>query len=168
MKTKTDDPIPKLTFKQVQGDDKQAGVSPAVWDTEKEVQKKYYTSHANQGDTALLVIGFEDGDGDLFRDKASEANLIMTVYTYDAIRKAFVIDSVKITNTEKGPSTGFTVVQPAGGYYKGKSVQGEIGLPLADFRSSGAVTILKFEVFMIDMKNHKTNVVTSPVYTLAP
>ena len=160
VKPKTTDPIPKLTFKQMQGDAVEAGSeSAAVWPTNKPVSKKLYTSHINNSDTALLVIGFTDGDGDLFRDSKNDgANLVYTTYAYDAATQEFKI------NGNPNPAT---VVQPAEGYYKGKSIQGEIGIPLPDFRLNN-VKIIKLEVFMIDVQNHKTNVVSSPVYTLAP
>lgn len=121
VKPKTTDPVPVISFKQVQGDANEVGGANVVWSTNKTVSKKQYTSKATQSDTALLVIGFEDGDGDLFRDSRSDnANLVYTVYAYDAATQQFTV------NGNPNPAT---VVQPADGYYKGKSVQGEIGLP---------------------------------------
>lgn len=143
----------------MQGDANEAGASNVVWSSDKVVSKKQYTSRATQSDTALMVIGFEDGDGDLFRDsQANGANLVYTIYSYDTATQQFTI------NGNPNPAT---VVQPANGYYKEKSVQGEIGLPLRGFRLNN-VSIIKFEVFMVDMAKNKSNVVTSPVYTLAP
>lgn len=153
----------------MQGDETEAGSSDVVWPTDKSVQKKLYTSHITNSDTALMVIEYEDGDGDLFRDQGTDgANLFLTTYVYNSNTNQFVIDSLPLVGALKTRYSTYTVLQPANGYYKGKSVQGEIGIPLHQFRTNSNFTILKFEVFMNDMKNHKSNVVTSEAYTLTP
>lgn len=108
-------------------------------------------------DTAVVVVSYEDGDGNLFVDDYSQGpNLIMTTYYYNT-------DSAKFL---KDKSFSNTVKQPDNGYYKGKSIKGDIYLPLREFRSNNTRKILKFEIFMKDMKSNLTNTVTSPVYTL--
>jgi hypothetical protein len=139
VKPASKDPIPSLDYKSVNNLGKVPGSVPPR-------------------DTAVLVLGYEDGDGDLFRNSSADGpNLIYTTYYYDADQDKFLID---------GSPNSATVRQPDNGYYKGKSIQGEIYIPLSQFRSGDDKKILKFEAFMIDMKDNKTNVVTSPVFTL--
>ncbi len=109
------------------------------------------------GDTAVVVVGYEDGDGNLFVDDYSQGpNLIMTTYYYNS-------DSAKFL---KDRSFSNTVKQPDNGYYKGKSIKGDIYLPLREFRSNNTRKIIKFNIFMKDMKSNVANTVSSPVYTL--
>lgn len=144
IKKKTKDPVPYIEFI----DFLKAG-------------KSVYTG----SDTALIYITYEDGDGDLFTDKRSEGpNFIFTPYFYNSLTDKFYVefdpitkDTFRITNT---------ILQPDNGYYKGKSIKGEIFVPLNQYRPSDAVKILKFTGFMIDMQQHKSNVVSSPAYTL--
>jgi hypothetical protein len=116
-------------------------------------------------DTATIVLSYEDGDGDLFVDNFSDgSNLVLTTYGYNESTGKFlpaydlsIKDTVRYTNTIK---------QPDNGYYKGRAIRGEIFVPLNEFRESEDVKILKFTVFMVDKKNNKSNIATSPVYTL--
>lgn len=152
VKPNTKDPVPALEFKGIK--------SPAGSFWPSYVPKSLVRLPASsmpERDTASLVISYQDGDGDLFRNSSSDGpNFIFITYYWSADSNKFVQDFL-ITQT---------VVQPSNGYYKGKSVQGDIEVPLREFRSSNAHKILKFEGFMIDMQDHKSNTVTSPTYTL--
>lgn len=109
------------------------------------------------GDTVNIVIGYEDGDGNLFVDNNSQGpNIIIST-------KYFSTDSAKFI-TDKNFSN--KVKQPDNGYYKGKAIKGEVLLPMSEFRSGKTRKIVKFEIFMIDLSGNKTNVVSSPAYTL--
>lgn len=111
----------------------------------------------NGQDTAVLVFGFEDGDGDLFRDnKSDDPNIVFTPYY-------FYPDSGKFI---KGAAFAYVLVQPSEGYYKDKSIKGEIMVPLSQFRPNDLIKNIKFEFFMMDMKNNKSNVVITPTITL--
>lgn len=144
VKQQTKDPIPVIEFK----DFLNPGKSP-------------YT----QRDTALIYITYQDGDGDLFTDsKTDNNNFIFTPYYFNPTTNQFYITIDPITKDTT--RFNYSIVQPDNGYYKGKSIKGEIYVPLNQFRPNDAVKILKFKGFMIDMKNHKSNVVSSPVYTL--
>lgn len=144
VKQQTKDPIPLIEFK----DFLNPGKSP-------------YT----QRDTALIYITYQDGDGDLFTDTRNEGpNFIFTPYFYNTNTNQFYVEIDPITNDTFRITN--TILQPDNGYYKGKSIKGEIFVPLNQFRKNDAVKILKFKGFMIDMKAHKSNVVSSPVYTL--
>lgn len=135
------DPVPALTFKYVDP-----------------LGKTKLGSTLGERDTATLVFHYEDGDGDLFRNNNNDgANLIYTTYVYQADSDKFVVDGI---------SNPATITQPANGAYKGKSIFGDIYVPMRQFRSSDKIKIFKFEAFMLDMKGHKSNVISSPVYTL--
>lgn len=108
-------------------------------------------------DSATFKLGYVDSDGDLFRDKTSDGpNLIFKTLAYNS-------DSAKFkTNL----TISKVIIQPAGGYYKDQSIQGYIYLQETEFRRSKNDRILKFEVYMTDMAGNKSNIVTSPTYTL--
>lgn len=108
-------------------------------------------------DTAVLVVGFSDGDGDLFVDNSgNDANMVVISKYYNADSSKFLIGNVDSKKLK----------QPEDGYYKGKAVQGKILVPLKEYRSSDKIKIIKFEMFMTDMKKNKSNTVSSPAYTL--
>jgi hypothetical protein len=120
-------------------------------------------SKFSNGDTAVMVIGYQDGDGDLFvNSNDDDINIVFTPYApnndgkFTAIFNPAINDTFRITNKIK---------QPDNGYYKGKSIKGQIYMPLKEYRTADK-KILKFVGFMIDMKKNKSNVVTSPTYTL--
>jgi hypothetical protein len=144
VKQNTSNPVPAIEFKEVAN----LGKSP-------------YTNT----DTATIVLGYEDGDGDLFVNSTEDDyNFIFTPYSYKKNLNAFSADFDYLTNDT------FRIVskikQPDNGYYKGKSIRGVIYLPLREFRLNDNVDVIKFVGFMIDMKKNKSNVVSSPVYTL--
>ena len=66
----------------------------------------------------------------------------------------------------KGLTFSYVLVQPENGYYKNKSITGDIELPLSQFRPSDAIKIIQFDFFMVDMKDNKSNVVTTPTIAL--
>lgn len=118
-----------------------------------------------QRDTALLVLGYEDGDGDLFLDYTAQGpNVVFIDWHYDAALGKFEIDIDPITQDTHRITA--SIKQPDDGYYKGKSIKGEIYIPMSQFRTSDDIKILKFTGFMIDVKGHRSNSVASPVYTL--
>lgn len=134
------DPVPTLEFK---------AVSPLG---------KATSASQPPRDTAVLILRYEDGDGDIFRNSNTDGpNLVYTTYAFNVGSNKFKID---------GYPNQATIIQPANGYYKGKSIKGDIYVPMRQFRSSDNVKVIKFTAFMVDMKNNKSNTVTSPVYTL--
>ena len=144
VKAKTKDPVPVIEFKDFQ-----------------HAQKSEFTGQ----DTALLALGYEDGDGDIFLDNTSQGpNVIFIPFFYNTTTAKFDIAKDPITKDTFRISN--TIVQPDGGYYKGKSIKGDIYIPLREYRLSDAQKILKFTGFVIDAKGHRSNSVASPVYTL--
>ncbi len=108
-------------------------------------------------DSAVFTIGYKDWDGDLFRNSNSDGpNLVLSTYTYKSDSGKFIFDH----------AFSYAITQPADGYYKGKSIQGDIYVPVSEFRSKPTDKIVKFEIFMVDMKDNKSNVVTTPQFTL--
>jgi len=108
-------------------------------------------------DTAVVVFGYEDGDGNLFVDDYSQdANVIVTTKYYNSDSAKFLVDK----------SFSNKIKQPDNGYYKGKAIKGEVYMPLLQYRSSNTRKIIMFELFMVDRGKNKSNVVTSPSYTL--
>jgi hypothetical protein len=135
VKKTSSDPVPRLEYKEAHG----FAISPSG------------------GDTAVMVIGYEDGDGDLFVDNNTQGpNIIMSTFYYNADSAKFLLDK-NVSNTIK---------QPDNGYYKGKAIKGEVIVPMKEYRSNSSRKKIKFQVFMQDVKGHLSNVVTSPVYTL--
>ena len=118
-------------------------------------EKAGKSPYSNQ-DTAVLKFSFEDGDGDLFRDQKTDPSNIVVIPSY------FYPDSNKFS---KGLAFSYVLVTP-NEYYKNKSINGEIELPLSQFRPSDAIKKIQFEFFMVDMKDNKSNVVTTPTIVL--
>ena len=118
-------------------------------------EKAGKSPYSNQ-DTAVLKFSFEDGDGDLFRDQKTDPSNIVVIPSY------FYPDSNKFS---KGLAFSYVLVTP-NEYYKNKSITGEIELPLSQFRPSDAIKKIQFEFFMVDMKDNKSNVVTTPTIVL--
>ncbi len=122
----------------------------------------------NGSDTGFIRIHYEDGDGDIFRNKDHTVpNLIIITYHLDQTSGSFVQDSVVPgPGLKKIPiSYATAVIQPGDGY-SGKSVQGDIIVPYKEFRTSGAIKIIKHTVTITDEAGNQSNLVTSPVYTL--
>jgi hypothetical protein len=116
-------------------------------------------------DTAILTIGYEDGDGDIFMDNNSTTqNLFITPYSFKESTNKFesVIDPI----TKDTFRISYIAKQPDNGYYKGKSIKGDIIIPLREFRVSDDDKILKYAIFVVDQSGKKSNVVGSPVFTV--
>lgn len=117
------------------------------------------------GDTAVMVLSYDDGDGDLFLVRSTQdPNLIFTTYHYDATSKTFkgTYDAVTLDTIRYSTK----ILRPGGLDYEGKHIRGNIYIPLTQFRASSQDKILKFTGFMVDNKGHKSNMFSSPAYTL--
>jgi len=147
VKKKVTNPVPAIEFKDFQA---------------------WKTSAGN--DTAVLVISYEDGDGDIFRESnAKGPNLIGTFYYLNSATQQFTTikdlitnDTARITQTVLQPST----LNPNDANYKGKSVRGDMYLPWAPFRSGDSVKIFKYTVFVVDESGNKSNIITTPQFTI--
>jgi hypothetical protein len=111
-------------------------------------------------DTANLVIGFSDGDGDIGKDKEDKTNnLFYTFYFYDTVTKVFRADySNTFNDTIRIP---YTVRKPTDDY-SGKPISGEIAIKINGYRGSKTRKRIKYVLYMFDNANHKSNVLTTP------
>lgn len=124
----------------------------------------------NGHDTAVMVLGYEDGDGDIFRDaNVNGPNLIGTFYylnsatnQFTAIKDIITNDTARITQTILQPSVIYEDVSS----YRGKSVKGEMYLPWSPFRSGDTVKVFKYTLFIVDEAGNKSNIVTTPTFTV--
>lgn len=128
--------------------------------------KEFYAWKTGTGnDTAVMVIGYEDGDGDIFRESNVKGpNIIGTFYylnsatqKFTAIMDEITQDTMRITQT---------VLQPSEMNYKGRSVKGDMYIPWSPFRSGDSVKIFKYSFFIVDDSGNKSNVLTTPQYTI--
>ncbi|MBI2721225.1 MAG: hypothetical protein HYX39_03510 [Bacteroidetes bacterium] len=128
------------------------------------VYKDFKAYKVNGSDTAVMIIAYADGDGDIFRDNNSSPNFIGTFYYLNSATKQFtpLIDIV----TKDTARITQTILQPKDNSYKGKSVQGEMFIPFNPFRSGDSVKTFKYTLFMVDQAGNKSNVITTPVYNI--
>lgn len=113
-----------------------------------------------------MIIGYEDGNGDIFRDASVNGpNVIGTFYYLNSGTKQFT--AIKDPITKDTARITQTVVQPEDANYKGKSVKGQIYLPWKPFRSGDSVKIFKYTIYVVDEGGNKSNVITTPTYTIA-
>lgn len=127
--------------------------------------KDFKAYKVNGSDTAVMIIGYADGDGDIFKDDNNKGpNFIGTFYYLNSATNKFtaIIDLI----TKDTARITQTILQPKDASYKGKSVQGEIFLPFNPFRSGDSVKTFKYTLFMVDGAGHKSNVITTPVYNI--
>jgi hypothetical protein len=146
VKPKSKDPVPVIEFKDFN-----------AW-------------KSNGNDTAVMVIGYEDGDGDIFRDEnANGPNIIGTYYYLNSATQQFMPimdiitqDTFRITQTVVQP----IVISKDFPSYRNKSVKGEMFIPWSPFRSGDSVKVFKYTVFVVDESGNKSNVVTTPSFTV--
>ena len=144
VKPKTKDPVPVIEFEGL-----------------FHLQKSEFTG----SDTAVMSLKYEDGDGDIFLDNSNNGpNVIFTPFFFNTTTNAFDITIDPITNDTQRVTS--TVKQPDDGYYKGKSIKGNIYIPMSEYRPNDNVKVIMFKGFVVDSKGNKSNTVTSPSYTL--
>lgn len=121
----------------------------------------------NGSDSGYLVLSYEDGDGDIFRDKGHTVpNLIITNYYKDTATGKFAIDSIFTgPGLPRVASYATTVYQPGDGY-KGKSVRGDIIVPYDEFRSGSWIKTFYHTAFIVDEAGNKSNLAYSQTVTL--
>lgn len=119
--------------------------------------KDFKAGKVGNRDTATMTLSYNDYDGDLFRNATSDGpNTVIKTFIFNADSNKFVKDQI----------ISYTIIQPGDGFYKGKSIKGDIILPMKQFRPNDQVKQLKFEIFMEDMKGNKSNVVSTPQFSL--
>ncbi len=111
-------------------------------------------------DTADLVLGFSDGDGDIGKEKEDKAyNLFMTYYYFNtdsnrfmAYYSAALLDTVRLPYTIRKPSDD----------YNGKPISGEVSVKINGYRVSKTHKRIKYVMYMLDNGNHVSNLLSTP------
>lgn len=108
-------------------------------------------------DTAIMTISYVDSDGDLFRNSTDDGpNTVLKTFVFNVDSNKFVKDQ----------TISYAITQPGDGFYKGKSIKGDIIIPMSQFRPNPNVKEIKFELFMVDMAENKSNTVVTPQFSL--
>ncbi|MBL7931589.1 MAG: hypothetical protein JNL60_06800 [Bacteroidia bacterium] len=130
-----------------------------------------FNTSDGEGD-AILTIGYEDGDGDLFiKDVQNEGpNVVFSIYIYDETTKKFKVfikpNTIPGVNIVDSSFISVSVKEPADGYYKGKSIKGDIKLPLNQFRPNPEAKIFYYRGYLMDTDWNMSNIVTTPTFTV--
>jgi hypothetical protein len=125
----------------------------------------FQAAKINGIDTAVMIISYSDGDGDIFRESPINGpNIIGTFYYLNSSTKEFTAIKDIITNDTARITQ--TVVKPRDVIYKGKSVSGRIYLPWSPFRSGDSVKVFKYNLFVVDEAGHQSNLIQTPTFTI--
>ncbi|MEO6301762.1 MAG: hypothetical protein ABIP51_01190 [Bacteroidia bacterium] len=140
VKRQTKDPVPAITY------------------------ETFVSSKTNGIDDGQMVLGYEDGDGDIFREETTHIpNLIMKFYYYNNGTHQFT--GFFDTNINDTFNIAKIITQPGDGF-KGKSIKGEIYIPMAEFRPADSIKVFKYVIFALDESGNKSNIVTTPQFTV--
>lgn len=140
VKKQSKDPVPKLEFLD------------------------FSSSKTNGIDNGQLILGYEDGDGDIFRDETTHLpNLIIKFYYYNSGTKKFT--GFFDTNISDTFNIAKIITQPGDGF-KGKSIKGEIYIPMTEFRPADSIKIFKYKIFAMDEAGHNSNMLITPQFTV--
>jgi hypothetical protein len=132
-----------------------ACVKKKVYSQSPEIEYKDF--YPFQVDSADLVIGFSDGDGDIGSD--GERNLFITYYYKDSVTGKYT-GYYDATNND---TTRFTyAVKKPTDNYNGKSISGEVAVTLESYRHSKKAKNIKYTIYLVDQAGHRSNVVTTP------
>lgn len=136
-------------------------IKKKTYPTVPEIEYKQFVPY--EGDTADLVIGFTDGDGDIgASENSTTQNLFVTYYYKDAVTgKYTAYYSSMLNDTVR---TGYIVRSPTDSY-KGKPISGEYSIRLQQYRHTTAVKQLKYVIVMYDNAGNKSNVLTTDEIT---
>lgn len=115
-----------------------------------------------QKDSADMVIGFSDGDGDIGRNQGdSTTNLWMNYYYKDTLTGKYRL--VYSPTANDSVRTPYIIRKPTDNY-EGKSISGEVAVRIGKFRHSVKIKYFKYVIYMYDNKGNKSNVVTTPEF----
>jgi len=133
------------------------------------VKKKTYSQNPEiefksflpfSGDSADMVIGFSDGDGDIgAKTGDTTKNLYLNYYYKDSITQKYVAFFDAFNNDSL--RTGYTIRKPSDSY-EGKSISGEVSVRISKYRHSKKIKAIKYVMYMYDNKGNKSNIITSP------
>jgi hypothetical protein len=121
----------------------------------------------NGSDSGYIVVSYQDGDGDIFRNKGNSVpNLVITTYHKDPVSGDFIPDYVEPEPGTKIPLSYATTVYQPGEGYAGKPVHGQILVPYNEFRTNNDVKTIYSSAYVVDEAGHKSNVALSATLTL--
>ncbi len=111
-------------------------------------------------DTADMVIGFSDGDGDIGKEKEDKTyNLFTTFYYFDTVANKFTalyipaaLDTLRVPYTIRKPVDD----------YEGKSISGEVSIKMNGYRGSKTRKRIKYVIYMNDNAGHQSNILVTP------
>jgi hypothetical protein len=119
-----------------------------------------------------FLIDYEDGDGNLFSPEDNPTpNFICSFYYYNKatgnydpyITNLIFPDGSTLKDTFRITTS---VRNPKDLDLKNKPIKGSIYIPLTQYRSSDTIKIFKYSMFMVDRAGNKSNIITSPSYTV--
>lgn len=123
-----------------------------------EIAFKSFTYFPNTNDSAMMVITYKDGDGDIGKETGdSTKNLYMNYYYKDTITQKYVAYYSTATDSLK---TGYTIRKPDVSY-KGKPISGEVAVGISKCRHSKKYKLIKYVIYMFDNAGNKSNVITT-------
>jgi hypothetical protein len=121
---------------------------------------------------SIEFIDFQDGDGNLFSPEENPTpNFICSFFYYNKltgnfdpfITKVIFPDGSSLTDTFRITTS---VRNPKDLDLSKKPIKGSIYIPLTQFRSSDTIKIFKYKMFMVDRAGNKSNIITTPSYTI--
>ncbi len=139
-----------------------ACVKKKTYSQNPEIEYKTFTPYLYpNGDSAIMVIGFADGNGDIGKDVGDTTlNLFMTYYYKDSITQKYMAyydpffsDTVR---------NGYTIRKPNDSY-NGKPISGEVSVRINKYRHSKKIKDLKYIIYMFDNAGNKSNILSTPV-----
>jgi hypothetical protein len=140
VKKQTTNPVPVITFKEF--------------------------APYKKGFDAYLVLGFEDGDGDLLISKESTQNSLFIQYLYKDTTGQFVnILEPNPSNPAKVDTFAFNYIvkRDADDKYSGKSIKGDILIDMRGYVRPGDKAF-KYKISLRDEKGNKSNIVETPEF----
>lgn len=114
-------------------------------------------------DTALMVITFSDGDGDIGKLQEDKTNnLFLTYYYFHTDSNKFYAWYDSFNNDTL--RTAYTIRKPKD-EYTGKSISGEFEILMNGWRPTKNHKRIKYVLYLVDNANNKSNVLTTPEIT---
>ena len=127
-------------------------------------QIEFKNFYPYQGDSADMVIGFSDGDGDIGKEiNDTTRNLWMNYYYKDSLTGQYVgyPDYSKPGPPFDTLRTGYTIRKPVDDY-EGKSISGEVSVRIRKYRHYNQIKAVRYVIYMYDNSGNKSNVITTP------
>ncbi|MDI9340202.1 MAG: hypothetical protein QM534_06480 [Sediminibacterium sp.] len=119
-----------------------------------------------KGVNAYLMIGFEDGDGDLLMSKENTQNSLFIRYLYKDVNGNFVpVLTPNASNPNKNDTLTFNYIvkRDTEDKYSGKSIKGDILIDVRGYVRQGDKSF-KYKISLLDQKGNKSNEIETPEF----